>query len=201
MTTLASVSAVALFLSGTVANATTYTGVRDVGGNTVQISITTDGAFGLLSPADITDFRVKLAGPVGHYDLTPANAFIRAAEPRLIATPNVLNYDFTNPNGVNYIGFEGNRDPLPYYCLSSSFYCFGQPGEVVSTFPLNAMFPTTYSTNQTELVTIATAASNVAEPSGFVSIAFGVALTGLAAKHNRRNRASNDIVRGQFEPA
>ncbi len=187
MTTLVSVSVVALFLTGMVAHATTYTGLREVGGNTVQLSVTTDSALGLLSPADITHFRVEIAGPLGHYVLTPANASVSMEQGRLTATQNSLVYDFTDPVGVNYFNFYQNGDPFPQYCLSSSFYCDASPGEAVSIYPLNAMFPSVYSNSETGLVTIATVASTVPEPSALVLMTVGFAFTGLASKRNVRN--------------
>jgi hypothetical protein len=107
------------------ANATTYTGVQNVGGETVDLSITTDGVIGTLSSSDITAYSVSMVGPVGTFGFDSSNAspaLIFGSE--TIATPTALTETITP-----YDVFKGDyAADIEFYGFSNSnavSVCFG----------------------------------------------------------------------------
>ena len=74
--------AVAAVFAATTANATTYTGVRSVGSESVSLSITTDGTLGVLGAGNIASWSVVIADPdptrsFNNFTLTPVNSALR----------------------------------------------------------------------------------------------------------------------------
>ena len=105
------------------AQAATYTGTQNVGGETVQLSITTDGVIGIVRQANITDYVLTFSGPLGNGMLTLVNSFnevyhFNGSVTLLIAKPKSLIYDFTNsgpsgPSTDNFVDFYGSFQARP----------------------------------------------------------------------------------------
>ena len=115
------------------ASATTYLGSPAIPGAAVNLSITTDGATGVLARGDITGWNISIVDSAGMVDLTPANSQVLLQGSDLTATATALSFNFS---GSSILLFEAATigDGGPFYCATTGG-CFGEntPSQGVST--------------------------------------------------------------------
>jgi hypothetical protein len=126
---LASLVACALVVGAMQAQATTYTGSNSFDGASYNLSITTNGATGVITTGDITSWNIDITDPAGTFDLIPSNSQEDVIAPGdLTATAAALTFNFSGVNGTQLIfehptvGADG-----PFFCATSSANCF--PGQ------------------------------------------------------------------------
>jgi hypothetical protein len=172
------------------AHATTYRGFRDLGTGTVKISITTDGAIGGLTEADILAFDIIVTDGSGTAEITNLNGAVSygtcCGQHDLKATATTLTYNFADfPVGGENVLFQegGIGSGGPFYCLQANA-CFdgnyageglnsqpGSPGDLVASvraYPLSDVI-----------------GSTVPEPATWGSMLLGVLGLGLAVRVRR----------------
>jgi hypothetical protein len=184
--------AAALTMTASAADATTYTGVQDVGGNTVDLSITTDGQFGLIQAADITAFDIDVSGPVGNFAFVdpvgPDGGYSQVEIPGftqpLLATPSALTLTI-NPSNANQINFlaayPGNNTYFAYFCVGASCGIGGNvTGESVGLYYYGSGLPYTL-----EAVSLGTAVSAAPEPSAWALMIAGVGVVGSMLRRRK----------------
>jgi PEP-CTERM motif len=120
------------------AGATTYTGVRTFAGETVDLSITTDGAIGILQQSDVTSWNIDITDGSGSFDLTPTNSQFLLLDPAdLTATASALSFNFSDNNSIAIWQGPIISSSGPLYCLDATAAgdCLGQgfPAEIASS--------------------------------------------------------------------
>ncbi|TRW17119.1 PEPxxWA-CTERM sorting domain-containing protein [Glacieibacterium frigidum] len=158
------------------AAALVYTGTRTVGVNTATISITTDGSFGVLTEANITDFFVTLTSPSRTTSVAYADQAPQLSGGGLSASDRHLTFDFAS-DGFFAMLFFGRGA----YCLdgaASAVTCLGQaPSETVLFFGPggNVTAPRTGT---------AIIASTAPEPASWALLITGFGLVGAAMRRS-----------------
>lgn len=103
------------------AHATTYLGVRSVGGATVDLSVTTDGALGALAQSDVTSWDITIIDAAGSAELTPLDSqFLLTGG--LSATSTALSFDFGS-GGIALWEETTIGDNGPFYCDDAGGSC------------------------------------------------------------------------------
>jgi hypothetical protein len=120
-------------------------GTGNATGDSVTLtgSITTDGASGALSTANILDWNlmVTFSNPLFNLDITPANSFRNASPTLLSATSAGLffNFEYSGPLIFNAFDFNAGTSPFLAYCAApnSVAECTGfGPGILIINNPV-----------------------------------------------------------------
>lgn len=160
----------------------TYDVSEAVGTATITGTITTDGAIGSISVANIVDWNLLLTDGVLSSTLDSSSSFLGGTEP-LFATATTLSYDHSATVADDYVLFFAN-DNVAYWCLQgSSGLCSGYT--LSSDIAINDGFGArvTYADPQSGVNLIGAV---VPEPNTALLLATG--LLALAAR-GRRKRA------------
>ena len=173
------------------AGATTYTADYSENGATAVVSITTDGALGILAQSDISNFNIDVTDANGSADINPTNASVGFFGPNnspggdngdLTATPTSLLYNFRE-DGAN-IDFQGGSGYLTVFCFQSNG-CGNFNGPEVD-------FATNFEGQQTEIAEsgetiVATAGVSAApEPSTWLLMFAGIGGIGLMLRRAKK---------------
>jgi hypothetical protein len=180
-------AAVAIFTVASAANATTYTSNESFGGAVVNLSITTDGATGILSQSDITSWSIAITDSAASVVLDPTSGQVLLTGSVLSATSTDLYFNFSS--SLDYSGlliFENASigDNGPFWCATNGG-CYGE------SFPAIGV-STVYGESPIEQFGLAgntvIASSGVPETSTWVMMLAGFA--GLGFLGYRRNKAA-----------
>jgi hypothetical protein len=194
----------ALLAVGPAANATTYTGVQNIGGETVDLSITTNGVLGLISQSDITGFNVSASGPAGDFDINSTDpssefSFNGFSYDHLVATPTALTqtiapYGFSFGSGQNFIYIaDSYPTDLGYICIGNS--CGFNSNVVGESVDLEAsqtgqlVLPESDVTLPAGTVVTLGTVSAAPEPSAWALMIAGIGLVGGMMRHRARRTA------------
>jgi hypothetical protein len=196
---LASIAGFALLLATAEAGATVYTLALPCTANFCFISgtITTDGNFGPLSAADITDWNINQSADTVHYppNLNPLNSVLTLTGSALSANPFQLKFDlggstnsllefapsnfFTGGGGISLQMCDTNgtcQDQNLTQLHSSIMMAFIDPGCCSTSSGVTEIFD----------VQIGFAIRSVPEPSTWVMMLIGFAGLGFAFRQSRR---------------
>ncbi len=166
------------------AEATTYVGVRTAGSASATLSITTDGATGVLTGSDITAWNILLHDGSTSFTLTEGNSQFLLVGSSLTATATALSFDFS-AGGTNLALFQNPAvgSSIHFYCASTGF-CGGNgslPAESINPYD---SFSPIYEGREGDLV-IATAAGGVPEPATWALMIGGFGLAGASLRRRR----------------
>jgi hypothetical protein len=166
--------AVAALLAAPAMANVTYDAFESFDGATVALSITTDGATGVLSTSDITNWNIDITDTSGNFDLNPGNSQVEDLGLDLSATSTHLIFDFSS---TGFLLFESTvlHDSGPFWCATGGAAdCWNQVTEGIG---VSTEFGDTAIENEvrTDRNIIATA---VPEPATWALMLGGFAMIG-----------------------
>ena len=173
----------AALLLASPADATLYN-IDFSGAVTVNGTITTDGATGLLGTSDVTAFNFTVSGAGESVDFNSAAGYVLDGARGVTATSSGLFFDFSGAN-FNSFAFFSPGGFLPSFCIQDSSSGCDGPSPAGLVFGTPAGFPNTPMTGFNTQIATAAAAP---ESSTWAMMIIGFASLGFAAYRAKRNR-------------
>ena len=159
----------------------TYQVNQTIGGGSVFGTIQTDGATGVLGPADFIAWNLDLNGVGATFNITNANSVVFLTGSDVTATATDLFFDFSGSDGGLLLFQQGLFSGAHYYCDASST---GACLQGASVTPQTFADPSFQNVAATGSQVIGTAAA-IPEPATLAL--FGAGLTGLGLMRRRRS--------------
>jgi hypothetical protein len=179
-------SIASLFPFASIANASiTYTGMESFDGATVDLSITTDGALGVLGTGDVTNWNIGVTDSSASIDMTPANSQVLVEGTVFTATSTALSFNFnTGLGGLVLFEIATIGDSGPYWCATNGG-CY--PHETPPAIGVSTVYGESPN-EQTGLSgpTVIATSGAVPEPSTWAMMLLGFAGLGFAGYRTSR---------------
>lgn len=173
------------------ADATVYTANRTVGTGSLSLSITTDGALGVLSTGDILDWNITMTEGSDTFTLQGAsgsnNSTALLYGSGLSATATQLLYDYNSGYGFLLIQSPNSGSGQTFWCVQGNgCYNFDGPGEAIDPHTSFNFTSQAYS----DVQAIASVAGAVPEPSTWAMMMLGFVGVGFMAYRRRTQPAT-----------
>jgi len=179
---LGTAAAMAMLMVVSAADATTYTANRAVGTGTLNLSITTDGATGVLTGGDILDWNIKMTEGSDTFTLqglggsNNSNSLLSGG--LLSATATQLLFNYGGGSGFLLIQSPSTGSGQTFWCVQvNGCFDFAGPAEAIDPHTGFNFTRQAYGDQQV----IATVAGAVPEPSTWAMMLIGFAGLGFAA--------------------
>lgn len=169
-------------LNASAAHATTYIDNHTAAGATVSLSVTTNGALGMLTTDDITAFDISVTSGSNAISLISGvnNASVLLFGGALTATPTDLIFNFSSPN--SFLAFY--RTGGDHYCFETAGGCGGGSNSESFRFGTDPFQTVQRFSSQT--VASVAVTSPVPEPETWILMLAGFAAVGGAMRSRRR---------------
>ena len=169
-------------LAASSAGAVTYAVNQTIGGGSVTGTITTDGATGVLSAADITAWTLDLNGVGASFSIDNTNSFIDLVGGDVTATASDLFFDYSGGDDGFLLFQQVLFSGAHYYCdATSSGTCF--QGATVT--PQTIFDPSAQHVAERGKQIIGTAAGGVPEPASWALMIVGLGSLGAVLRGRR----------------
>jgi PEP-CTERM motif len=170
---------VAALMSAMPAQATTYIGNRSIGVGTAALSITTDDTLGVLSAANITDWKITVSKPGESALLNTGNSSFNFNSTALSASATQLLFNFDGVGGFSFTT-SGGANGRPAYCINGAL----GPNCIGTQNTEGVFFSSGDVTQSFDGITIlgTSGSGGVPEPASWALMIMGFGLTGAAIR-------------------